>query len=267
VRLLTALEPHLLIIRRGYDDPPGRSTLEVSNNTTTPCIDTGGILMYHGIPAKRCRYEGVQFRSLAEASWARALEHMGFFWHYEPQTYAEVDKTTRLQRNLYTPDFIIYSADDSGWLYLEVKGTDDQLADDRDRMIRSMTSLNSPLRAELCAGLLVVPPYYNIAFRDDERLMFSRMSYDKDRGFYYSSSILAGYYDKVFDFRECDGGDYVDTVSKTGISFQHPSLRSPYVYDYWTTQPLVACDEKGEWALPRKLAETYKTSGEITYLD
>jgi hypothetical protein len=267
VRLLTALEPHLLIIRRGYDDPPGRSTLEVSNNTTTPCIDTGGILMYHGIPAKRCIYDGVQFRSVAEASWARALTELGFLWSYEPHTLAESDRDERLRRNHYTPDFQLFSADDRNYFYLEVKGTEEQLSGDRRRMLRTMQTINSPLRDPRCAGLLVAPPYYNIAFQDDQRVMFSRMGFDREEGFYFSSSILAGYYDEEFRFKQEFDLDCEDTLSRGGHSFRHHRIRSPYVYNYWTTKTLAVTYDGLEWDEPRELAETYKTSGEITYLD
>jgi hypothetical protein len=261
MKLLTLPEPPRMIIRRGYDDPPGRSTLNVSNNTTTPCTDQEGILLYHGIPAKRCMYAGVQFRSIAEASWARALDLLGFLWQYEPTTFAEHEPESRLRGQLYTPDFKVISAAPNSFFLLEVKGTDDQLRNDLPRIERVMKSLDSPLRNPACAGLVVVPPYYNLNFHDDERLMFSRMSYDPDTGFYVSASTLwsgDGWHGEE---------DHAATQSAWFAMFLHPKLRSPKVPQWLTIKPRVFKNKRHLWERPRELAETYKTSGEITYLD
>ena len=96
------------------------------------------------IKAIETRYKGYHFRSRLEARWAVFFDHLNMEWTYEPEGFevtmgeGEYESTTR-----YLPDFRLkgrYGED----VWVEVKGSDDQLASDYDKL-ETMLDWFSPI--------------------------------------------------------------------------------------------------------------------------
>ena len=69
-------------------------------------------------------YNGYRFRSRLEARWAVFFDSMGMEYQYEPEGYVGANGVP------YLPDFYLIKED----MYAEVKGTDDALRKDEEKI-------------------------------------------------------------------------------------------------------------------------------------
>lgn len=102
-----------------------------------------------GIRAIETRYAGCHFRSRLEARWAVFFDHLAIRWEYE------VEGFVGAYGDPYLPDFVLpdikhYSAP----VYVEVKGSDEQLAKDSQRIGQCIDYKSTPISE----GLLILGP-------------------------------------------------------------------------------------------------------------
>jgi hypothetical protein len=89
------------------------------------------------IQAIETEYKGYRFRSRLEARWAVFFDALGIEYKYEPEGFEKVwgPETFR-----YLPDFLLTKSE----TWVEVKGSDEQLREERERM-ESFLDFGSPL--------------------------------------------------------------------------------------------------------------------------
>lgn len=111
--------------------------------------------MTSAISAIETRYAGCNFRSRLEARWAVFFDTLGIAWQYEPQGFIGCAEAR------YLPDFFLPEVEwcprgthqDASGVYVEVKGSDEQLRQDSERIGECIDYHSTPLSRH---GLLIL---------------------------------------------------------------------------------------------------------------
>lgn len=121
------------------------------------------------IKAIETAYNGYKFRSRLEARWAVFFDALGVEYRYETEGY-EVEWGDKKYR--YLPDFYLPKFD----IYAEVKGTDDALFADSEKIGHMIDYNSSPI----AKGLLILGPIPSPTnFEWGNIPMFSMLSWDR----------------------------------------------------------------------------------------
>lgn len=104
-------------------------------------------------------YNGYRFRSRLEARWAVFFDAMHIEYDYEPEGFVGFDDVK------YLPDFYLPAEN----LYVEVKGSDEQLESDWDKLTCAIDYNSTPVSN----GLLILGKIPSPEFDDTETPVFS----------------------------------------------------------------------------------------------
>lgn len=205
------------------------------------------------IKAIETEYNGYRFRSRLEARWAVFFDAMGIKYEYEPEGYEyEPEEEDGEFAYRWLPDFRL---PDENNLLVEVKGSDEALAKDGDRLALAVDYHNTPASD----GLLIlgnIPSPYDVGW--GKIPVFSYLSWSKGVHCDYAAFVdwsnpfkpkrvvrgikeifhgLYGYNRKKFKEDYADGFDGISDVVSTQykvlsdsdiFSTQHKKLKKAY---------------------------------------
>ena len=181
-------------------------------------------------------YNGYRFRSRLEARWAVFFDAMGIEYDYEPEGFVGFDGIK------YLPDFYLPGE----MLYVEVKGSDEQLEKDWGKITAAIDYESTPVSN----GLLILGNIPSSNFHDDETPIFSYLWWHEgivcdyaafSWGFWTGAKVLRGidaiHSDLLTCFKSKDGRYKVDSSMHQGEKPVDVTTRERIVQDYIRLDP------------------------------